>query len=161
VVKLVDFDNRWATAMGRVFIAFGSMEHTLVVSLRTITKGCIQRTTASMRFGQRIDMLRELLEPYPGAACDKFGCSLLRAKELAQKRNVIAHNPLMLSFYESPESGISKHETIYSAQKEKHLMTYGALEALVSAAESLAEELYGDGSAALREIEGQPSIGGH
>ena len=147
--KIVDLKSEWAAAIGQAFVAFGSIEHVAVVCLRELPRDWIQRTTKSFRFGQRIALLVELLEAYDGAAYKELSVKLQRAKELAETRNLIAHNPLVMDIFQRRDGSMFSREVIAHMHQDKHI-TLVELQAFASEAETLASDLYRCSSAVFQ-----------
>lgn len=152
MAKIVDLDGKWAAAIGKAFVAFGSMEWMTVVCLRDIPIDRIQRSTRSFKLSQRIDLIRELLEVHEGDVFKLFSETLAAVKVLAEKRNFIAHNPLVFEFYESVDGDIS-HEQVIASMHKEHRMTLPELQAFAEDAEKLASELTGTGLEVIRTLQ--------
>lgn len=142
MVKLVDLNGQWAAAIGQSFVAFGSIEHLTVICLQEIPKDRIQKSVSSFKLGQRIDLVRELLEAHPGEAYEKLAAKLARAKELLVTRNLIAHNPLVLGILHS-DGGFTHREAIVSMRDGKRRIELPELQAFSAECEQLASELHG------------------
>jgi hypothetical protein len=154
LAKLVDPSGEWAATIGRAFVAFGSIEHITVVCLREIPKDKIQRSTSSFRLTPRIDLVLELLEAHPGDVFERLAEKLSLAKSMAGTRNLIAHNPLALDFYEHADGTYSHKESIVSLRKERHRITLPELQDFAAQAEQLASDLYGCTSAVINSLRG-------
>jgi hypothetical protein len=153
LVKLVDWSGDWAAAIGKAFVAFGGIEHVTVACLRQIPRDKLQKSTRAFRLGQRIDLLLEILEAYPAAPYQQLATCLARAKVLAETRNLIAHNPLVLEFYERPDGSIF-HQQVIAAMHKDRKVTLEKLQAFADESESLASALYGASSEVFR-VHGQ------
>jgi stage V sporulation protein SpoVS len=154
MVKIVDLDGTWAAAIGRAFVAFGSMEWMTVVCLRDIPVDRIQRSTRSFRLSQRIDLIQELLEVHEGDVFRLLSEKLTAVKALAEKRNFIAHNPLIFEVYASLDGDISHQQVITSIHRGRR-MTFPEIQAFAEEAEKLASDLTGAGLEAIRELQSQ------
>jgi hypothetical protein len=149
LVKLEDWSGDWAAAIGKAFVAFGGIEHVTVACLRTLPKDNLQKSTKSFRLGQRIDLLIEILEPYEKEPYKVLSKHLDRAKALAETRNLIAHNPLVLEFYERPDGSIY-HEQVIAAMHKDKKVTLQELQAFADECEALVTELYAASSEVFR-----------
>ena len=149
MAKITDLKGEWAAAIGQAFVAFGSIEHVTVVCLRELPRDRIQRTTRSFRLGQRISLLVELLEGYDGAPYKELSTNLLRAKELSETRNLIAHNPLVMDFFRRQDGSMFTREVIAHLHQDKHI-TLEQLQQFASESETLASELYRCSSAVFQ-----------
>ncbi|MCZ2078447.1 MAG: hypothetical protein LC130_26040 [Bryobacterales bacterium] len=153
MVKLVDLNGQWAAAIGQSFVAFGSIEHLTVICLQEIPKDRIQKSVSSFKLGQRIDLVRELLEAHPGEAFEKLSVKLARAKELLVTRNLIAHNPLVLGILHS-DGGFTHKEAIVSLRDGTRRIELRELQAFAKECEQLASELHGCVKAAVATLRG-------
>lgn len=149
LAKLVDPNGAWSKAIGKAFIAFGYIENITVVCLRELPNDRIQRTTKSFRLSQRIALLVEILEVYEGAAYKDLSAKLLRVKELAETRNLIAHNPLVMDFFQREDGALFTSERIAHLHQNKHI-TLAELQQFSSEAEALASDLYRCSSAVFQ-----------
>ena len=143
MAKFVDLKGHWATAIGNGFVAFGSLEHTIVVCLREIPQDKFQRFARSLRLSQRIDLLLELLEEKSQPECLELSEKLKQVKVLVPTRNLIAHNPLVLEFYEHPEGGYAFSEAIAAIHKVGQKITLPEAQEFAAASQRLATELVG------------------
>lgn len=141
MAKLVDLSGKWAAAIGRAFVAFGSIEHTTVVCLEQLPRDKTPRFTASLRLGQRIDLLVEILESRDGSEFSALSMLLSKAKELAKTRNLIAHNPLVLEFFEDDNGDYHFKEHIAAIHKIGHKISLSEVEEFAVRSEDLASNL--------------------
>ena len=141
MVKLVDLSGKWAAAIGKAFVAFGSIEHTTVVCLEQLPRDKTPRFTASLRLGQRIDLLLEILEAREGEEFSALALDLSKAKDLAKTRNLIAHNPLVLEFFEDDNGDYHFKEHIAAIHKAGHKITLPEVEGFAKRSEELASKL--------------------
>lgn len=139
---LVDANEKWAAAIGRAFVAFGGIEHVSVLCLHGIPRDRIQRSTRGFKLTQRIDLILELVEGRSEAPFWKLSELLLKAKDLARTRNLIAHNPLVLDIYEHPDGDIQIKQNIVSLHKEDHSISLPELEDFAAESQRLATALY-------------------
>jgi hypothetical protein len=121
VVRLVDRDHKWAHEIGRVFIAFGSVEYSVHSLLQTVPRDPIHATTATLRLSQKIDLLMEIMESRSEEHYANAIDCLKAAKRLSEGRNLIAHNPLSLDLYLNDEGEHRLVETIRHLRADKSL----------------------------------------
>ena len=152
MVKLVDLSHQWAIEIGRVFIAFGSIEYITHQCLRNVPRDAIYEATKKMLLAPRIDLLVALLKPLPEGKAIRLALLLRKAKELAEHRNLIAHNPLVLDLYASEEGETTIRESIRSLRNEDKVLTFAQLVELRAQCESLVTELYEAQTALLEEL---------
>lgn len=151
LAKIVDLQGAWAAAIGKAFVAFGSIEHVTTACLREIPRDCIQRSTKFFRLGQRIDLLVELLEVHDGEEFKQLSAALIRVKYLAKTRNLIAHNPLVLEIYEWRDGSLLHQEVIASMSSDARI-TLKELTSFANDAEALSSSLYTLSSAVFKVL---------
>lgn len=140
MAEIVDLDHKWATLIGRVFMAFGTIEKLTHECLKEWLKDPIYDHLKKIRLSQRIDMVIDLIgaKPFEEKNIVKFVLLMKEAKKLAEKRNILAHNPLLLTlFYGDPDF----HEIIQHNFKENKYVTFDELKKIVKDSEMLATEL--------------------
>lgn len=147
MAKIVDLKGEWASAIGKAFVAFGSIEHVTATCLRQIPRDRLQRSTKLFRLAQRIELLLEMLEAYQAPPYMRLSDGLRRAKQLAKTRNLIAHNPLVFEIYEWLD-GTLFHQEVIAAMHKDRKVTLQELQAFAEQSEALASELY----SALTEV---------
>jgi hypothetical protein len=141
VVKLVDLDHGWAHEIGRIFIAFGSIEYTVHTLLHDLPKDPIHKSTAGLPLGQKIELLVAILDSRAGAKEGAMSRLLTKVKPLAEERNLIAHNPLALDVYMTSEGEPMLRETIRSLRKLHKHVSFDDVAQLREASETLAYDL--------------------
>lgn len=143
MVQLADPKHEWAGEIGRIVISFGSIEHVTILCLMRLPKDPIYLATSHLNLVPRLDLLMAVLagssDPDATRLTELFG----EAKKLAEDRNLILHNPLMLEVYEDKDGS---HEFQHAIQSVRHAEKRLPLTKLVNIrenAERLATELYG------------------
>lgn len=138
--KLVDLDHKWATLIGRVFIAFGSIERQTHESLKKWLEDPVYPHIKHMKLSQRIDLLIDVVKKqnFEQENIDSFVADLTEAKSFAKRRNLIAHNPLMLFLFQEEPNFI---EAIVSNIKDDVTMEFHELEELAISSEELASNI--------------------
>ena len=128
----------WAPLIGRLFIAFGYIEKTTHDCICEWAGETIYKYVARFRFSDRLDLAADLAESRDATQTVKqqFKEALLKARELAKHRNLLAHNPLCLVFLQDG----TDLEAIANIDGDRH-MSLGELEELVHAAERCSEDL--------------------
>ncbi len=152
MAKIVDPDGQWAAAIGKAFIAFGSIEHTVVVCLKEIPRDSAPRFFRPIPLGKKIEFLLEVLMQRQGPECSVLVGNLLRAKDLAESRNLVAHNPLVLSIYENDKGELAFEESISHVYKEGKEMSLSDLQNFADESERLASELIHSSIAAFKAL---------
>ncbi|MES9828205.1 MAG: hypothetical protein ABW201_08070 [Candidatus Thiodiazotropha sp.] len=148
MANLVDLDHKWAILIGRVFIAFGSIERTTHECLKKWLEEPVYPHVKHMKFSSRVDLLIDVTkkQKYSEENTNEFVSNLKEAKELAKKRNLIAHNPLMLCLFQGEGDFV---EAIASNLRDDLTMEFHELEDLMHKSEELASSLI-DGTTKFR-----------
>jgi hypothetical protein len=151
---MVDPDHEWATLVGRLLIAFAAMESLTHHCLKEWLNETVYRHLAKMRFAQRVDLVINLAneQDSPSEKIEIFVFNLKKARKLAEKRNAVAHNPLVLCLFKGEEEFT---EAIASDKKEDEIIQLDELKQMVNEAEALEEDLW-DSKVRLREHEWSP-----
>jgi len=151
--------KNWVTLIGRFMVAFGDIENITLLALERISSESLMRTARSLQLTKRIELLSEILgskESISDEARANFIKSLAGAKKLSEMRNIIAHNPLLLTVHlDSPGELIAGHE-IVSARNEDSRITAKRMQELVEQAEKTRTHLfdqYGQISGQLIQIQ--------
>ena len=140
MAKIVDLDHRWATLIGRVFIAFGSIERQMHESLKKWLEEPVYPHVKHMKLSQRVDLLIDVVQQqsFDKDNIDSFIVDLKKAKNLTKTRNLIAHNPLMLCLFQEKKDFV---EAIVSNVKDDVTMEFLELEELAASSEELASNI--------------------
>lgn len=141
MVSLVD-SARWAPLIGRMFIAFGSIERTTHQCIHDWAGKTIHKHFARAPLSSRIDLARDLARSQDAkkATQEAFVLSLLTAKKLAESRNLVAHNPLCLVVFQDTIDN-PLLEAIAHHTDDSKILSYEALAEIVVRTELCAEEL--------------------
>jgi len=97
--------DRWALPIGRLVLAVGEIEHVTLDFLRAFDlPGGTAPTTRTLR--QRLSRMRSILATRTdiATAAPRLGQLLDQIQGLIEKRNVIAHNPVVFGVYTSPST---------------------------------------------------------
>lgn len=142
MAKIVDLDHKWALLIGRVFIAFGAIEKLTLDCLAEWLQDPIYDHLKNSRLSTRIDLVIELAraQNFNITNIENFIELLKKAKKLAEKRNLIAHNPLLLKIF-SVEPYVQ--EIIQSNIKNEVYITFEELETITTECEELENLLIG------------------
>ena len=143
MVANVDNKHKWAVQVGRVFIAFGSIEYTTIQCVDNITKDNILETAKKFSLSRRIDLIIEILSIYNHKDITKFKGLLKKVKLLSEQRNLIAHNPLVLDIYQNDKNELLIKEKIHSLRNPNKHIRLDELKKLAEDSENLSGELYG------------------
>lgn len=104
MVSLVD-KNRWAPLIGRLFISFGSIESLTHDCILKWSSPVVYKYVKGLSLSRRIDLAIELLtdQKFPDLDKEAFKTHLQKTKHLVEVRNIIAHSPLALIFFQKGE----------------------------------------------------------
>lgn len=141
MVSLVD-SERWAPLIGRLFIAFGTVERATHECVRSWSNEAVYKHVKKMPLFGRIELAIDLVASQPFSAENKanFVASLRGAKKLAEYRNIIAHSPLALVlFREQPDTPF--REAIASNTDDSRFVEFAELQRVVEQAEASAESV--------------------
>ncbi len=139
----------WASAIGRAFVAFGSIEYITILCLQEIPKDRIKRSTSSFKLVQRIDLIQELLEAYDGDIYQELSTNLGIAKGMAPTRNLIAHNPLFVDIYQKSDGSFHPVQSIIGLKNSKQRISLLETQDFADKAEKLVIELYASATKVL------------
>lgn len=129
----------WAPEIGRMFIAFGSIESTVDRCLKVLPRDPIHPVVTRLNLAVKVDLLLAVLAIRPEAVA--LHGTLVRIKALAAHRNHIAHNPLVFEFYENGTGHIRILEVIQSLRSPNATLTFERLRELRLEAEELSATL--------------------
>lgn len=141
MVKLAN-NEEWAQPIGRIFLAFGSIEHGVFLAIRDIPESKVWRSAIKMPFAARIELLTEIVEAIEGQPYVDLVETLNQIKALAKRRNIPAHNALVVDFYESEAGKFVMNQIISSPHNAKHKLTLDEVIAIANSAEFLSHEIY-------------------
>jgi hypothetical protein len=97
---------KWVTLVGQSIVAFGEIELVTHRWLAHAPRDAISRAAGRLPFVRRVELILEILEARTLDETGKqFVESLKRAKKLAETRNDVAHNPVMLDIFLNEATG--------------------------------------------------------
>jgi hypothetical protein len=110
--------NKWAVEIGRFVLAFGSIETLTYSALRHCPRDPIGQPLIDANLGlqPRIDLLIALAASRGLVPWVAFVEVLREIKQLASKRNLIAHNGVGYDVYVDPEGGVHVEEAVRSGR---------------------------------------------
>ena len=136
-----DHYREWEAHVGRVIVRFGEIEYITVKCLEVLPRDRIAASTARMPFAQRASLLLEILEGRGTSSEHIEGLqrALTQARQLAEKRNLIAHNPVMLEIYTNEDETQARTQfAIASARGGGKAITLDELKELSAEIDDLA-----------------------
>jgi hypothetical protein len=134
----------WESLVGKAILRFGDIELVLIKCLEVIPADTIAESTARLGFSQRAELLIEILEARTDRTPDLnqlLEC-LKRAKPLANKRNLIAHNPVMLDIFVNEDETQMVAEHSISHARSGETMSLEDLKEFAATVEDLSSELW-------------------
>lgn len=143
MVSLVDA-TRWTPLIGRLFVAFGSIENTTHTCVRAWVGDVIYKHVARMPLSARLDLAMDLGDAQDAQPATKqsFRNALFWAKQLVRHRNLVAHNPLCLVLLqEDPPLDQPLLEAIAHASEDGKMISFEELVEVVVEAEQCADEV--------------------
>ena len=135
--------EKWAQLIGLIIIEFGEIERITIRCLRTFPSENIISSVIGMKLSSRVDLICSILESkFSNGETNKIIPLLKKAKKLAEKRNILAHNPMSLDIYENEEGEIFKFkEVIKSLKNEKQYIHFCDLETLYKDISAITPEM--------------------
>ena len=134
----------WQAVVGKAIVSFAELELITYKCLAHIPMDQISETSSRLQFSRRVDLIVEILEgrsPLPKAVSD-FVAMLRRARELAQIRNDIAHNPVMLNVFVHKVTGDVLLEQSIAAARGNRFIDISSAKELAAAVEDLAASMW-------------------
>ena len=136
-----DPHNEWAVEIGRFMLAFGSIEHVTHLCLRDLPTEKLEGIGRSLLLSKRIALVQSILENREHEAFTRLANLLNKASKLAEERNLIAHNPLVLDVYADTDDQMFIQAIIRSARSSGRSTDLPGLKRLRVQVESLAANL--------------------
>ena len=127
-------------------LRFGDIEYVSIMCLQALPQDKIANSASGLPFARRADLLIEMLQARTTRSVELEALikGFKRARKLAETRNLIAHNPLLLTLYldESMETVTSMEHVIASARGGSGQMDLSELKEFAAEADSLASEMW-------------------
>ena len=143
MVKLVDRDHKWATLIGRKFVSFGHIESCTYKCIEAFTDPLVSKHLNNQSLSKRIELLKDLARKISSKVSRECFLKVLNdIKVLSEKRNLIAHNPLVLHVFDLDVNGKPFREKIISSKKSDKQIEFEELTQITNKAEKLSEELH-------------------
>lgn len=134
----------WESLVGKAILRFGDIELVSLKCLEVIPADKVAESTARLAFAQRAELLIEILEARVDRTRDLnqlLDC-FKRAKPLAKKRNLIAHNPVMLDIFVNEDETQMLAEDSITHARSGETMGLEDLKEFAAAVEDLSSELW-------------------
>lgn len=142
--SLHQLDSEWQALVGKAIVRFGDIELISLRCLAYIPADNISESAARFEFSRRVGLLIEILEGRPVLNEPMKGllAGFKRAKTLAQTRNLIAHNPVMLDIYVNRATeDVRTEHTISSARAGSQTLNLEQLKEFAAEVEDLSSSL--------------------
>ena len=145
-VKINSPKERWAGLVGRVILAFGEIELSILQCLIHVPKENLYQQYREKEFLVKAKKAIEVLNN--SKIKPRLRVKMVKLVNLAIKkakdRNLIAHNPLHLGFYSDVDvvGSLDFRHEIRSLRQQEIFITLPQLEALASEVERLAQNIY-------------------
>lgn len=133
----------WQRLVGTAVLGFGDIEYVALQMLAHIPRDKIVEASAKLTFSRRVDLLIEILSARGNSAAGgEIIEKLKRAKALAEVRNIIAHNPLLLGVFFNQSAGdVLTERAITSARSLERSLDLAGLKEFVREVEDMSGEL--------------------
>ena len=135
-----DQTNPWTIAVGQGLIAFGQIEYATHIALKSFCREPIFDSLTTLNLEKKLEIIDSLLGQYEQDEIKSLRILFKQVKALATTRNLIAHNPLVLDIYESPDGDYKLDSRIRSLRNEKHY-TLQEIQEFAKKAEDLGTQL--------------------
>ena len=112
-------NEQWSKAVGRAILAFGNIEWVTYQCLGLFPSDRIFESVVSLKFSSRVDLIVEILsgKNLPKKLFNKTKRLFKRAKDAAEVRNVLAHNPLRIGVYKDNDGKVVFRDEIQHYRK--------------------------------------------
>ena len=134
----------WSFAIGKFMIAFGNIESSINELMSNVCSIATQRFVAQLPLGQRIKFMREHMTDWKALTDENratINAHLKFIEELANTRNLIAHNPLQLKYFAVGERRFRK---LHIESRTGARIDFDALVKFAEAAHELSRVLTGN-----------------
>ena len=135
--------DRWSMAVGRLLLAFGEIEHTTDASLRLFPRDPISDSLVELPLARRLRLVRSVLVGRKDLSNET--AVLLRCIDqivaLLTIRNTVAHNPLVMAFYEVEGEEDHRMADELASKKGNQRFTYDQIAKAADDARSLSQAM--------------------
>ena len=152
--------DEWRAVVGKAIVCFGELELITYKCLAHLPSDKIANATSKLGFSNRVALIVEILEGRKPVTeqVSRFVAMLKNARRLAEMRNHIAHNPVMMHFYLHMASGdILLERSISSASGGRNIDLASAKE-FADEVEDLAAEMWLQMGKVANPVSGTDSI---
>jgi hypothetical protein len=110
--------DKWAEYIGKTMLCFGDIEFITFECLINFSRDNIFQSTSKMNLNPRIDLIINIIKSrFNDDESSELIMLLKETKNLADKRNLIAHNPLSFDIYEDEMGKISEFTEVINSLK--------------------------------------------
>ena len=136
----------WACQVGKFLLFFAEIENSTYFALKYLPSDDIFEPISKLRFSSRVDLIKRLINAetkIPETLANKTIGLLNKAKQLSEKRNIIAHSPLGMKIFEHPFQGWRYVDETFLAnlRNAEKAISFDELLYLASTAEQLSKNL--------------------
>ena len=136
--------EEWEVLIGKAIIAFGEIELVTYKCLMYLPTEHIFEVVADLPFTKRIDLVCQLIQEktLSDTIQDDFIKLLKNARQYAEIRNLIAHNPVQVSVYEHHKTGdFFVRPEIIALRKKGKVVDINRMRIFAKEIEALSSEL--------------------
>ncbi len=142
-------DKKWAPVIGKLMIAFGSIEHSInEMILEMCAAPVAEHILGSSKLADKLNLLQKVVpthQPLTDEQVKELSALIKKIKDLSEHRNTVAHYPLHLDVFLLDTKGFDAAERI-SRKPGNRTATHVTFDQLVTHAadaESIASRLIG------------------
>ena len=143
-VHINSLKERWAGLVGRVILAFGEIELSILECLIDVPNENLYPQYKDEEFHKKANKAIQVLND--SSIEPKLRRKMVKlinlAMQKAKDRNLVAHNPLHLGFYTDMDGSLDFRYEIRSLRRQEVFMTLRELETLALDIEQLAGNVY-------------------
>lgn len=149
----------FAPLVGKAILTFGQIEYSTLQAIEMLCRETIIKSAAKLQFKARTELLIEILSGRPKAqATDRLVQLLKRSLKCAEKRNLIAHNPLQINVsYQNDAYNHTPQINRYLDKEKK--VTLEELHQLCADMEAISDELADAIHGVLVHMYQKPTVG--
>jgi len=123
--EMSESELKWQNAVGRFLISFGRVEWVTYQLLIRLPSERIFDAIKDQKFSHRVNLIKALAKSriQDESILKELESVLGKANELAQYRNLLAHNPIDYSLYENDAGAVDLRHTIskFGAGNDKQI----------------------------------------
>ena len=140
-----DHTHEWQQLVGQAMLRFGDIEYVSIMCLQHLPQDKIANSASKLPFSRRADLLVEMLEARSPLSAHLAALikGFKRARTLAETRNLIAHNPLLLTLYfDEDMEKVASMEHVIASRNPGGGINLEELKEFAAEVDSLASEMW-------------------